>query len=303
MFLARVGQVGGLVGNALNNLGLRLGQKGRTEVYNPTRRAMPMGKKVRTVDPDTLGFELGDSRFSLQANQGNFGRFNGAKEFYLQQFDALKDKNGIVHRKQEKENQGNPFVFQIFAQADKNADDKLERKELVEWLDLMGDGNGCFVTIQVNDVGRSLFNLMDLNADGQLSTRELRGAWEKMQPLCRPGKGLTQADLPRTLRISLGQGNAFFRAVPVLAAGGRMGRVGRGRVATNVPVWFRKMDLNGDGDVSPREWLGTEEEFRKIDTDGDGLISAEEARQHEARQKKTKPAVQPQPTAPPTPAK
>jgi hypothetical protein len=37
------------------------------------------------------------------------------------------------------------------------------------------------------------------------------------------------------------------------------------------------MDRNRDGDLSRREWLGTEEEFKKIDTDGDGLISAEEA--------------------------
>jgi len=43
------------------------------------------------------------------------------------------------------------------------------------------------------------------------------------------------------------------------------------------PLWFRRMDVNGDGDVSRREWLGSEEDFRRIDTDGDGLISLEEA--------------------------
>ena len=37
------------------------------------------------------------------------------------------------------------------------------------------------------------------------------------------------------------------------------------------------MDRNGDGDVSRREFLGTDEEFRRLDADGDGLISAEEA--------------------------
>src|SRR6185437_4376532 len=44
-------------------------------------------------------------------------------------------------------------------------------------------------------------------------------------------------------------------------------------------LWFSKMDRNRDGDLSPREFLGTVEDFRKLDTDGDGLISVEEARQ------------------------
>jgi hypothetical protein len=41
------------------------------------------------------------------------------------------------------------------------------------------------------------------------------------------------------------------------------------------------MDRNRDGDVSRKEWLGTDEEFRKIDTDGDGLISHEEAERYD----------------------
>jgi hypothetical protein len=48
------------------------------------------------------------------------------------------------------------------------------------------------------------------------------------------------------------------------------------------PLWFRKMDRNGDGDVSRREFLGTAEQFRKIDADGDGLISLEEAEKADA---------------------
>jgi hypothetical protein len=43
------------------------------------------------------------------------------------------------------------------------------------------------------------------------------------------------------------------------------------------PLWFQKMDRNRDGDVSRREFLGSDEQFRKIDTNGDGLISREEA--------------------------
>ena len=48
------------------------------------------------------------------------------------------------------------------------------------------------------------------------------------------------------------------------------------------PAWFRKMDRNGDGDVSPREFLGTPEDFKRIDADGDGLIDAREAERADA---------------------
>jgi hypothetical protein len=46
------------------------------------------------------------------------------------------------------------------------------------------------------------------------------------------------------------------------------------------------MDRNADGDVSRREFLGTDEQFRAIDTDGDGLISVEEAERYEAQLRK-----------------
>jgi hypothetical protein len=47
------------------------------------------------------------------------------------------------------------------------------------------------------------------------------------------------------------------------------------------------MDLNRDGDVSRREFLGSEEVFRRIDTDGDGLISVEEAIAADRARRKT----------------
>ena len=49
------------------------------------------------------------------------------------------------------------------------------------------------------------------------------------------------------------------------------------------PAWFRKMDVNGDGDVSRREFLGSKEDFDRIDTDHDGIITLEEAEAFDAK--------------------
>src|SRR5262249_53416805 len=94
---------------------------------------------------------------------------------------------------------------------------------------------------------------------------------------------------PRTVRTAPPAGNAqpaarFFDPAT--------GQVMRPRQAparpARGPEWFRKMDRNGDGDVSRREFLGTDEQFRAIDTDGDGLISVEEAEAYEKKVRERK---------------
>jgi Ca2+-binding EF-hand superfamily protein len=289
-FRLRTGQLGGAAGGAvrgfLKNVGLAKGGGAageRATIVQPKAGPTVMTRLIKRVNGENLAFELGDCRFQLQATQGQTGRFNnGVKQFYNQQYDNLAEKKGYVAREQEKENRQQPFLFQIFTQADKNADGKLTKKELEDWLNLVAEGGTCHVSLQVNDQGRGLFNVFDANGDGQLSIREMRTVWERVKPVCKDAaKGLDQKDLPRKIQIVAGQGNVFFNAVPVAVFGGGMAPRARAAVG-NVPVWFRKMDRNGDGDISPKEWLGTEEDFRQIDTDGDGLISAEEARKYEA---------------------
>ena len=36
------------------------------------------------------------------------------------------------------------------------------------------------------------------------------------------------------------------------------------------------MDANGDGEISPREFLGTKSQFDAMDANGDGLLDVEE---------------------------
>jgi Ca2+-binding EF-hand superfamily protein len=302
IFRGRVGNIGA-VASALSRFGINMGNSKMTaqriEILNA--KTGSIAKKVQRTDGDNVKFQLGDARFEMQANSGQTNNYLGLKQFYLQQFDAVVDKKkGYIEEKDVKD--PNQFIGQLFKAADRNADGKLTRKELEGYLDLAGEGQSAFVTFSVDDNGRNLFNILDANGDGQLSIRELRTAWERVKPLCKDGQGLVQADLHRSLRITMYQGNNFGpRAAPVAFVGGMMpGRPGK---PVQAPAWFLKMDRNGDGDISPREWLGTEEEFRMIDTDGDGLISAEEARQYEARRKKAEPPAKQEAPKPPEPAK
>ena len=277
---------GGTKGGILTRLGITsaaIVTGPRLVITNEKTLSASLKKTLRRAGQDDLAIELGDTRMSLQVNgsQPNFNRqYNGAKQFYLQQYGMIAGKKAHVERADAKGQQ--PYLFQIFSQADKNADGKLTRLELINWLDFVATAQDANISITANDLGRGIYPVLDADGDSRLSLREMKSAWTRLKPLAKNGK-LTQAYLPRTLRITVGQGNNNNFAAPPIAFGGMMPTrsVPRG----SAPVWFRKMDKNNDGDISPREWLGTDEDFKAIDTDGDGLISVEEAVKFEAKKK------------------
>jgi hypothetical protein len=46
---------------------------------------------------------------------------------------------------------------------------------------------------------------------------------------------------------------------------------------TQPASWFAHADLNGDGDISRREFVGSNEQFSRLDADRDGYVGAAEA--------------------------
>lgn len=134
----------------------------------------------------------------------------------------------------------------------------------------------------------NLFILLDSYNDGKLSVKELRSAHDRLIPL-EPsgGKMVTRAILQPAAVVRLGHwiygnydpnllaqqtGNAGYIAQPVAPGAG--------------PIWLRKLDRNGDGDVSRTEFVGSKAAFDAIDANKDGLISLEEAEAYDKRSRK-----------------
>jgi Ca2+-binding EF-hand superfamily protein len=199
--------------------------------------------------------------------------FNG-RQRYAEQFHTVDvEDRGYVTRKQIEAKNDRLLQFALEL-GDRNEDGKLTRAELDVYLDLLAAAEGARTRIDLLPGGRGLFSLLDADRDGQLSVRELRGAATRLAPLARSG-GVSLRKMPTQIHIVVSQGTPAYRLVPTLGffAPAGLPRPPRG------PLWFRKMDRNGDGDVSPREFLGSRAAFDRLDLDKDGLISVEEAEQ------------------------
>ena len=118
----------------------------------------------------------------------------------------------------------------------------------------------------------------------------MRNAVKLLAELDRDGDGMiSRIEIPRVFSGDVphgaGGGAAAIRQLPDRP---HSWRSHPNREGPRGPEWFRKMDRNGDGDVSRREFLGTDAQFREIDTDGDGLISVEEAEAFDKKRRDNK---------------
>jgi Ca2+-binding EF-hand superfamily protein len=199
-----------------------------------------------------------------------------AGQFVRAQFQAVAGKKGWIEKGHVDDDAGLQLVADLFDHADRNGDGKLTLDELQQFLALIEDGVACVLVVTAHDRGRNLFALLDANGDGRLNRLELNGAATLLRSAAEAG-GARLQDVPHCVQITVQRGFAgsAFGPLPFATApppsGGAASKAPRG------PAWFQAMDRNGDGFLSPAEFLGPPALFRRLDLNGDGLISVEEA--------------------------
>ena len=252
---------------------LNLGRKAAecAAVVTPAGRVPPGDVELRTGEPGRAVLRVGRQFLDLSvAPPPSAGRQNrDARDLA----SAYPQNKKVVT---EDDIAGPQFQFLriVFDSADFDGDGKLTRAEFVKYLDLQQSTIDLALSLTYATRTPSLFQLLDENGDGRLSVRELRTAWDRLIVL-EPAGGdvVTKAAIQPAAGVRLGQ-SAFVAADPTTNGNPfPRGPTGTGRG----PVWFQKMDRNGDGDVSRAEFLGTAEDFAAIDANGDGLISLAEA--------------------------
>ncbi len=249
----------------------------RARVLTDVRVAEARGFRISQTEPGRIVIQAGRQNVELSAfvptirNQrptlkGSYGpsfQFAAGAKGFVAESDLYGQNAAQLQ-----------LIRVAFDPADHNSDGKLTKDEYERYL----DAQQAFVDLSLSLIPGmqtpSLFQLLDANRDGKLGVRELRTGWDRLIAL-EPGGTtvVTRAAIQPTVHLRLVRSieRGYVNQIAYQNPTGVVAIPSKG------PLWFRKMDRNGDGDLSHTEFLGSRDEFKVLDADHDDLISLDEA--------------------------
>ncbi len=232
--------------------------------------------RVRKKIEGGYKLHLGDVQIDVNRNNRD-PRQNGSADLRLATFDA--DQNGYLDRMEVKTS---PLVAAAFDAMDTDHDEKVMSGEFQIYVDGQNAAAAMRLRMQVVDRGQDLFSVLDANGDGLLthascancSTPGRRSLIEGSAEERDSDGFLGGSEIPVRWSLEIARGSPQPTAARPISMRVRAPQLAAGEAG---PDWFRNMDRNHDGDLSPREFLGTAADFAAADKDHDGLIDAQEA--------------------------
>lgn len=189
-------------------------------------------------------------------------------------FNAIDvDANGYLDREEIAEHQR--FERYLFDAMDRDEDDRVFAEEMLTYVEQYTEPASTTCQVTLLDSGNGFFQMLDANADGRISIRELRQCEQSLQDVAAGESVINPSKLKTSYRIEIQRGGT-----------GLFGRVDRPSAEAPAallkppsgPMWFQRMDRNGDGDLTWDEFLGPRDVFDQLDIDHDDLIEESEAK-------------------------
>ena len=204
---------------------------------------------------------------------------------YRNQFEKLdKDDNGSLDAAEVLEvkiEQGGPMFFRIM---DADQDGKVSRQEFVSHCANVAESVSIERVFRLSNSGKKLFDFLDRNDDKRLTPREIAAGRKRIADWDENSdRAVEKSEIPRKWRVgATRQTSARERRYVANEFVQREEEQEEAVVAqtpksADAPRWFRGMDSNNNGEITPREFLGRTADFAKMDSNQDGFIDVEEA--------------------------